>query len=279
MRLPLSPLSIGITGYLGFAILGGLIKLLRLDLDPLTLAVPWIGMNAVLAGVWIVTRQGWRGFHTKLLGVHLVRAVVMFVPFLASIYAMRDLTLSLHNTLMNTAPFFLMLLATFWLHEQVGRREWTAVGLGFVGMLICLRPGMEGFTLLALAPLVNAFAQAVGNAWVRRHPEESAVRWVFYQESLGATLAALALVMTDGPWIPAALLPTVGMMVSVDMLAMVSTYYAFSRVEASRLSPWIYVQIPASAVVGWLLFQEVPEPTTVLGAALIIAGGWLTIRR
>jgi drug/metabolite transporter (DMT)-like permease len=68
-------------------------------------------------------------------------------------------------------------------------------------------------------------------------------------------------------------------MVGIDLLAMTTVLFAFRRMESSRIAPWIYIQIPASAIAGWLLFQEIPEWTTALGAALIIFGGWIALAR
>jgi drug/metabolite transporter (DMT)-like permease len=49
--------------------------------------------------------------------------------------------------------------------------------------------------------------------------------------------------------------------------------------ESSRIAPWIYIQIPASAVAGWLLFEEIPAWPTALGACFIIFGGWIALGR
>ena len=70
-----------------------------------------------------------------------------------------------------------------------------------------------------------------------------------------------------------------GSMVGIDILAMTTVIFAFKRIESSRIAPWVYVQIPASAFAGWLLFDEIPEWTTALGACLIVFGGWIALTR
>ena len=57
--------------------------------------------------------------------------------------------------------------------------------MGFVGMLICIRPQFDFIFLLSLAPILDAISIAFGNALIRRYPEEPTLNWVFYQETLG----------------------------------------------------------------------------------------------
>ncbi len=277
IRFP--PLLVGLTGFICFATLGALIKLLRLDLDPLSLIAPWLLMNAVVMGIWIYFRRGLKGFRTKIPTVHFIRGLIMCLPFLGGVYALHYVSLSLYSTLINTSPFFLVLLGSFWLNETVSPKIWFAVGLGFIGVLICLRPGWESFSWLLLAPLVAAMGHAVGNAWLRRHPKEPESRWVFYQELLGGTVAGLLLWAKGGELPENDHLVLMGSMVGIDILAMTTVIFAFKRIESSRIAPWVYVQIPASALAGWLLFDEIPEWTTALGACLIVFGGWIALTR
>ena len=280
LRLPsIPPLWVGLTGFICFAALGALIKLLRLDLDPLSLIAPWLAMNTLVMGAWIYWRSGWSGFKTKIISIHLIRGVIMCLPFLGGVYALHYVSLSLYSTLLNTSPFFLVLLASFWLNEPVSPKIWLAVALGFIGVLICLKPGWESFSWFLLAPLLAAMSHAVGNAWLRRYPKEPESRWVFYQELLGCIVAGLLLWITGGKLPEYNHLVLMGSMVGIDILAMTTVFFAFKRMESSRIAPWIYIQIPASAIAGWLLFDEIPAWTTAVGATLIILGGYLALSK
>ncbi len=280
MRLSsIPPLWVGLTGFICFATLGALIKLLRLDLDPLSLIAPWLAMNAFVMGIWIYWRSGWSGFKTKIISIHLIRGVIMCLPFLGGVYALHYVSLSLYSTLLNTSPFFLILLASFWLNESVSPRIWLAVALGFIGVLVCLKPGWESFSWFLLAPLLAAMSHAVGNAWLRRYPDEPESRWVFYQELSGCTVAGFLLWTTGGTLPEYNHLVLMGSMVGIDILAMTTVFFAFKRMESSRIAPWIYIQIPASAIAGWILFDEIPAWTTAVGATLIILGGYLALSK
>ena len=67
--------------------------------------------------------------------------------------------------------------------------------------------------------------------------------------------------------------------VVVDLIAMSMNYHAFRKVRAAKLSPWFYVQIPAATLFGFLLFEETPQWTVVIGGMLIISGGLLNSLR
>ena len=203
----------------------------------------------------------------------------MCLPFLGGVYALHYVSLSLYSTLLNTSPFFLVFLASFWLNESVSPKIWLAIALGFIGVLICLKPGWESFSWFLLAPLLAAMSHAVGNAWLRRYPKEPESRWVFYQELSGCTVAGLLLWKTGGTLPEYNHLALMGSMVGIDILAMTTVFFAFKRMESSRIAPWIYIQIPASAIAGWILFDEIPAWTTAVGATLIILGGYLALSK
>ena len=67
--------------------------------------------------------------------------------------------------------------------------------------------------------------------------------------------------------------------VVVDLIAMSMNYHAFRKGRAAKLSPWFYVQIPAAILFGFLLFEEIPQWTVVIGGMLIISGGLLNSLR
>ena len=122
-------------------------------------------------------------------------------------------------------------------------------------------------------------SHAVGNAWLRRYPQEPESRWVFYQELSGCTVAGLLLWTTGGTLPEYNHLALMGSMVGIDILAMTTVFFAFKRMESSRIAPWIYIQIPASAIAGWILFDEIPAWTNAVGATLIILGGYLALSK
>ena len=174
-------LWMGVSSWILFAFLSALTKLFRAELDPLSLVIPWIGMNAIVAGFYIISRKGWQGFKTRILKIHIIRGILVFFPFLIGVYAIRHLPLGQFMSLVNLSPIILTLFALTWLKETVSRKQWISLLFGFTGMLICIRPQFNFISLLALAPLLDAISIAFGNALIRRFPEEPTMNWVFYQ--------------------------------------------------------------------------------------------------
>ena len=268
-------LWMGVSSWVLFAFLSALTKLFRAELDPLALVIPWIGLNALVVGIYIVLQNGLKGFQTTILHVHIFRGVLVFFPFLIGVYAIRHLPLGQFMTIVNLSPVILTLFAATWLKEKVGRREWISLLIGFVGMLICIRPQFDFIFLLSLAPLLDAVSIAFGNALIRRYPEEPTLNWVFYQEALGFLTGVSVWMFLDLTLPDLNQLQFIPLFVVVDLIAMSMNYHAFRKVRAAKLSPWFYVQIPAATLFGFILFEEIPQWTVVIGGMLIISGGLL----
>ena len=131
-------------------------------------------------------------------------------------------------------------------------------------MLICIRPQFNFISLLALAPLLDAISIAFGNALIRRFPEEPTMNWVFYQEALGFLSGIILWMFLDLPFANLEDLKVIPIFVVVDILAMAMNYHAFRNVNAAILSPWFYVQIPAAALIGYFMFDEIPQYVNVI---------------
>ena len=97
-------LWMGVSSWILFAFLSALTKLFRAELDPLSLVIPWIGMNAIVAGFYIISRKGWQGFKTHILKIHIIRGILVFFPFLIGVYAIRHLPLGQFMSLVNLSP-------------------------------------------------------------------------------------------------------------------------------------------------------------------------------
>ena len=107
-------------------------------------------MNTLVMGAWIYWRSGWSGFKTKIISIHLIRGDHVFTLPWRSLCPALCLPIALQYP-PEYKPILLVLLASFWLHESVSPKIWLAVALGFIGVLICLKPGWESFSWFLLA--------------------------------------------------------------------------------------------------------------------------------
>ena len=161
--------------------------------------------------------------------------------------------------------------------------RWALVAGGFIGTLVILRPGGTVFSWAILLPLglvvTNAWFQVLTSRLART---EKPLTMHFYSGWVGTLIATVALpfVWTSLPgWHWWALLCLMGFMATVGHFLLI---LAYQRAPASTLTPYLYAQIGFAMFGGWLMFQQVPDATSLVGIGLIAvcgaAGAWLTVR-
>lgn len=175
--------------------------------------------------------------------------------------------------LLQTAPLFIVALAALVLGEAVGPRRWIAVGIGLVGALIILRPGLGVFQMAALLPLGAAVALAAYQVATRRLGAGDSI-WttLVYTTGVGAVLASVAMpfvwqapTLTQVLWLSVIGLP--------GFLGHFALVWALGQAEASALAPFNYTGLVWAVIIGLLVFGEVPAPTTLAGAGVVVAAG------
>ena len=173
-------------------------------------------------------------------------------------------------------PLIITALSALVLGEFVGPRRWAAVAVGFVGVVVILRPGLGVFNPAALIPLAGAalFAvyQIMTKVVARR---DSMVTILLYTGWIGFALTSIT-----GPfyWTPPdlkgwILLPIAGFMGVVGHLLLIK---ALELAPASVLQPFNYTLLIWATAVGFLVFGDLPDTVTVLGAGIVVASGLYT---
>jgi drug/metabolite transporter (DMT)-like permease len=177
------------------------------------------------------------------------------------------------------SPRFTVALAAVWLKERVGPRRWVGVGIGFLGVLVALRPpfltGGEPVHWAAILPLGTAAMFAVYSILTRKLASIDDPRTtILHTGFAGAIVASLAQPFV---WIPPTG-PEGGMLIGLGLLGGVGPgllVLAFARAPASLLAPMSYTQLIWATVAGVLVFADWPDLTTLAGAAVIALGGVL----
>ncbi|SDF35598.1 DMT family transporter [Limimaricola pyoseonensis] len=185
-------------------------------------------------------------------------------------------------------PLVLVLLAGPLLGERIGPRRYAAVGVGFIGALVVIRPGFAGFTPAALLPLGAAVGYALNVIIMRSAARtRSALTIQLGATIYGAVLAAGlvgALAATGlldvrafaaAGWIWA-LIPAAGMVSAATFLLIAE---AFRRSEAGLLAPFQYLEIVGATLLGFVVFGDLPDLVTVAGTAIILASGAYVVHR
>jgi drug/metabolite transporter (DMT)-like permease len=197
-----------------------------------------------------------------------------------------------------TAPIFVLLISRFAYGHHIGPMRIGAVAIGFAGVVLVLGPtAMEGATLAALLPVFAGALYAMGNVatreWCPQETAETLLTGFFAALGLfGAIgLVVLSLVQLPVPegadgfikrgWVQPS--PTflfwVALQAVVSVIGVGLMIKAYQIADASRVSVFEYIILPASAFWGWLLWSELPDAQAVFGMALItVAGAVIALR-
>lgn len=191
-----------------------------------------------------------------------------------------------------TAPIFVLLISRFAYGHQIGPVRILAVAFGFVGVVLVLGPtAMKGATIAALLPVFAGALYALGNVatreWCASESAETLLTGFFAALGLFGligllVLAIMPLPVPDGAdgfiqrgWVnpSATFLFWVSVQAVFSVVGVGMMIKAYQLADASRVSVFEYVILPASALWGWLLWSELPSPQAVFGMALITAAG------
>ncbi len=269
----------------------GLFALMDAGLKSLTVHYPPMQVAAIrgLASLpfvlaWVLLSVGPQRVLPTLFRVrwslHLLRGVLGITMMAAFVYALRSLPLSTAYTIFFVAPLLITPLSVPILGERVGPRRWTAIAIGFVGVLVVLRPTGDGLASFAgLAVLVAAFGYSVSAITVRvlmrTDSKQSIVVWLLVSMGVGAGLLALpqwVAIRGDDLW----LILGVGV---AGALGQYTITEAFRRGEASLIAPLEYTALLWGVLLDFTLWHVLPDGMTWVGAAIIVLSGMYLLRR
>jgi drug/metabolite transporter (DMT)-like permease len=256
---------------LGVALVTLLVRLAAADgLHPFVVAFfrNLVGLAVLLPIAW---RAGNHSFHTARLPLHALRGVLQAFAMLGWFYGLTLTSMATVAALGFTAPLFATLLAIVLLREQVGWRRWAGLVAGFVGTLVILRPGADVVSAGALFVVGSAFCWGSVMIVLRLlgRTETSLTSTVYAGFFLVPFTFVPALFVWRWPT-PSELLLLliVGVVASGVQLCVAE---AFKRGEATAVLPVDFTKLVWGALVGFLVFAEVPDPATLAGGTLIFA--------
>jgi drug/metabolite transporter (DMT)-like permease len=230
-------------------------------------------------GLMVARDGGWRALRPRRPLAVALRAVLASASTLLFYFAIGGLPLADAYALVFTGPLWVTALSVPLLGEKVGWRRWTAVAVGFAGVLVALRPGFGGFGAGQAAALTAAFTFSLSLIVLRRlgHGESS--------PALIASLLVAMLVISipgllAGFRVPAAgdlaLIVVTGLLIGTAHIGLV---LAFRQAPPSIIAPFQYSQMIWGVVFGLLLFATPPDALSMVGAGIIIASGLYTLWR
>ena len=231
-----------------------------------------------------VPRFGLRMLRTRRLSRHVLRSSCLLISNLSFFFALTFIPIGDASAINMIGPLFVAALAWPMLGERTTPGRVLAVTIGFAGVLVIIRPGTAVFHWAALLIIFSALVNALYQIFTRgiadtEAPETSAI----YSSVVGAFGMLLVLPFV---WKTPASLTHLALFCSLGMLGAISHYFvalALGFAPANLVTPFQYVQLIGSALVGYFLFSTLPDLFTWIGAAVIICSGlyigWTQTRR
>jgi drug/metabolite transporter (DMT)-like permease len=223
--------------------------------------------------------QGIGALRTRHLGMHAWRGILGATAMGCAYFGLSRMPLAAYNALSFSKPLFAVLLAVIVLHETVRWRRWAATIVGFLGVMVMMRPGTEAFDPNGLFALGDALSIAILITVLKRLPAYERPLAMLFYFGLVASPIALLLALPDWSW------PSGGtwwLLAAIGATGALSQYWwimAFRAGEASAVAPFDYSRLLFSALFGLAFFGEVPDAWTLAGAALIVASTIYIARR
>jgi drug/metabolite transporter (DMT)-like permease len=263
-----------------FATMGALLKLASeqgLNAPELVFYRSVFSLPVIL--FWVFRRESLAALRPNQPMAHVWRSGLGLLSMGLTFQALILLPLADATAINFTAPIFATILSFLILKEHVGVHRWTAVFIGFVGVLIVARPGGSSLPMIGVTIALLAAIGQAGVTTTLRHLQrsENIVAIVFWFAVSGVLIGGMVMPFF-GAWHSAIAMSYVvagGLAGGLGQLLMTASL----RAPVSVVTPFDYLQIVAATAYGWMLFSDVPSTYTVLGASLIAGSGLYTALR
>jgi len=265
----------------GFALEDMFIKRLAVDLPVGQILILLGTGGAVLFGLAAASR-GQRIFTPALLSRPvLLRNLGELIGTLGFVTALALTPLASASAILQATPLAVTLGAAVFLNEKVGWRRWSAILVGFAGVIMIIRPGLDGFQPASLFAVQAVIGLAIRDLATRATPPEvTSLQLSSYGFATVAPAGALMLIFSGNP---ESLTTANWRDIAFALLLGVSAYYAIvaaMRVgEVSFVTPFRYTRLIFALIIAVAVFGETPDALTLTGACIIIASGLYTLVR
>lgn len=235
---------------------------------------------------------------TRRWAAHTARSLIMFTAYTCFYLSLAALPLAETVTLFFSSPLFITILSAIMLDEKIEMRCWIAVVVGFLGVILMLKPNVNNINPAALLAVLSAFCYALGSVFTRKLGKtESGIVLAFFPTVIYILFAAIVGLLLQHMSKTDISHPSLGFllhawdlpsqndllwMILLGLLAAMGFFclsQAYRLAQPARVAPLEYIAVPISVIWGFVLWQEVPEPLSILAALLIIASGLYILGR
>lgn len=262
----------------GFGTMVAMIKLAGERLDVFQILLVRQAVMACIVAPTIL-RDFPGSLKTNSFGLQILRIFLALVAMGFGFTAVINMPLADATAIGFAKSFFVTICAIFFLNEVIGFRRWFAVIIGFIGVLIVLRPGFDGFTIYGVYALIGSAGAGTVMVVIRILTRTESTTSILTYQALGVGLA----VAIPGLWFwqwpnTYEWLLLIGMGV-ISYIAQMLNITAYKYGEASVMASLDYVRLIYAVIFGWILFETLPDFWTWFGAMIIIGASVYTIHR
>ena len=237
-------------------------------------------MSTLLIGAVALAFGHWHELRGAMSRLLVTRSACDGVSTAGFIAALAHLQLANLAAVLQIAPLLITALSVVLYREMVGRRRWLAIGIGFIGALLVIKPVPSAFNVWAIVGAGSALAAALREILTRQIGHGVPVLVVAFWGAVAITFFGLFFAVTEN-WLMFGagdlfqlFVAAVFVGIAIFLLAL-----GFRDVDLSVVAPFRYSYLLTSAVGGYLIFRELPDGLTVVGAVLIVASGIYTLHR
>ena len=242
---------------------------------PLAMVI-WVRyvVQMLFTALVLLPRQGGAPFATRHPVLQVVRGFMLVLCSSLAFLSLTHMPVGEFTAITMIAPLFITLVSALALKERVSKLRWLLVLGGFIGALFVIRPGHAAFDWVMLLPLLLVAAITAFQTITSKVSKTDAAGTTHFISGLvGLVVTTLALPFF---WKGSLGLPTWLLMLGIGALGAVGHYLlivAYSRAQASTLTPFLYFHIGFATLGGWLVFGHVPDRWSLLGIAVIATCG------
>lgn len=211
----------------------------------------------------------------------LLRILMEICGTVSYLIALAHLPIANVSAIFQSLPLVVTMSAALFFGEKVGPRRWLAISAGFVGVMLIVRPGLEGFSIYSIYVLICVLCCAVRDLATRRIPDHVPSMYISMLTAGAVTICGAVLIPVTGGWQP---IPPYIWAVLIAAAVLVLTGYQFI-IKAMRggdisfVAPFRYTNLLWAIGIGMLVFSEVPDLPMAIGSAIVVASGVYSLYR
>lgn len=240
------------------------------------------GILCILLLIFIASRQGvlhrWRDTLDK---ITVLRGFGEIGATTCYLVGLTHLSLAFVSSVYQAVPLAVTLGAVLFLGEKVGWRRWLSISIGFIGVLIIIRPGSDGMNAYAFLLLIGVCFTALRDLSTRRINMQIPTVLISAMTSVMITMTGFVMMQLDTGWVQ----PTQTDLIHVSIAAVLLIIGYHCIILATRAgdmsfaSPFRYTSLLWAIVLSYIVFNQAPDQNTLLGAAIVVASGCYMLYR